>query len=75
MKSNKSGVLDIIKKVDPIGDFDEVKKNAITVQLFGYPCRVISLDDLILAKSHMTRPKDKSVLQELLEVKRKLQGK
>ena len=68
----KSGVLDIIKKVDPIGDYEAVKKNAITVQLFGYPCQVISLDDLIKAKNYMTRPKDKSVLQELLAVKRKL---
>ena len=70
----KSGILDIIKRVDPIGDYEDVKKSAITVQLFGYPCQVISLDDLIKAKSHMTRPKDKSVLQELLAVKAKLKS-
>jgi hypothetical protein len=50
----KSGVLDIIKRVDPIGDYEELKKNALTIELFGYPCRVISLDDLIKAKSYMT---------------------
>ena len=68
----KAGVLDIIKKVDPIGSFEELNKNAITVELFGFPCKVIALDDLIQAKKYMTRPKDKSVLLELLEVKKKL---
>lgn len=70
----KSGVLDIIKRVDPIGDYEDVKKNALTIELFGYLCRVISLDDLIKAKSYMTRPKDKSVLRELLAVKKKISG-
>lgn len=70
----KSGVLDIIKRVDPIGEYEEVKKNALSIELFGYPCRVISLDDLIKAKAYMTRPKDKSVLRELLAVKKKIDG-
>lgn len=67
-----SGVLDILKKVDPVGSFERIKKNSVEVKIFGYVCKVISLDDLIEVKKHMTRPKDKSVLRELLEVKRKL---
>ena len=68
----KAGVLDIIKKVDPIGSFEDLNKKAITVELFGFPCKVIALDDLIMAKKYMTRPKDKSVLLELLDVKKRL---
>jgi hypothetical protein len=73
--STSSGVLDIIKTVTSVGDFEVVKKNAIKVQLFGKECLVISLDDLIKAKSKMNRDKDKFVLQELLKVKEKLTQK
>jgi predicted nucleotidyltransferase len=65
-----AGVLDVLSSVTGIGDFEELKKNAISVPLFGKKCWVISLDDLIKAKSAMTRLKDKLVLEELLKIKR-----
>jgi hypothetical protein len=40
--------------------------------IYGYPCKVISLDDLIEVKRAMNRPKDKSVLQELLLLRERL---
>ena len=67
----KSGILDIIQEVRPIGSFERVKENAITVSLFGHPCKVISLDDLIEVKKSMTRPKDKVTLDELELLRRK----
>lgn len=71
----KAGVIDIINQVQGVGPFEVLKANATTVEIFGFPCQVISLDDLILAKQTMSRPKDKSVLEELLVVKKKLQGR
>tara|TARA_B110001454_G_scaffold158569_1_gene147884 strand:- start:19789 stop:20712 length:924 start_codon:yes stop_codon:yes gene_type:complete len=67
-----AGVLDILKEVSIVGDFEKLKSNANTVKIFGHECKVISLDDLITVKKSMTRPKDKSVLDELLTVKQKL---
>lgn len=71
----KSGVLDIVQEVIPVGVFDRVNERATTVSLFGHPCRVISIDDLIEVKKAMTRPKDKSVLQELEFIKKKMARK
>ncbi len=64
LKTN-SGILDIIDTVRPVGPFERIKAQAITVQLFGQDCKVISLDDLIEVKTAMTRPKDIATLQEL----------
>ena len=65
-----AGVLDILSSVTGVGDFNELKKNAIQVPLFGKKCLVISIDDLIKCKKSMTRPKDKIVLDELLKIKK-----
>lgn len=65
------GILDVMSELRPIGDFEMVKQNAITVSLLGYQCKVISLEDLIRIKEAMTRPKDKETLLYLREVLRK----
>jgi predicted nucleotidyltransferase len=65
------GILDILENVEPVGDFHRVNEKAIEISLFGHKCKVISLDDLIAVKKSMPRPKDKSVLLELLALKSK----
>jgi hypothetical protein len=65
-----AGVLDILSSVIGVGDFNELKRNAIQFPLFGKKCLVISIDDLIKCKQSMTRPKDKIVLEELLRIKK-----
>jgi predicted nucleotidyltransferase len=59
------GVLDIITNVSGIGNFEEVSRSAIEIQIFGHKCKVISLDDLIKAKLTLKRPKDLVVANEL----------
>lgn len=66
------GTLDIIREVRPVGSFDRIKEKAITVELFGYACKVISLDDLIAVKKAMPRDKDKITLKELEFLKGRL---
>ncbi len=68
------GILDILSELQPIGDFERVKTNAITVSLYGYECKVISIEDLIRIKETMSRPKDKETLLHLREVLKKSQG-
>lgn len=70
-----AGVLDIINQVIPAGSFEDIKRNAIEIKIFGHICKIISLDDLIKVKASMTRDKDKIVLTELMELKQKLQKK
>lgn len=65
------GVLDILEKVEPVGDFSRISEKAIEISIFGHRCKVISLDDLIAVKKSMSRPKDKTVLEELLALKKK----
>lgn len=68
----KEGILDILKEVQPIGTFEQIKQRAIVINVFGYECRVISLDDLIEIKTTMKRPKDQATLAELLAIREKI---
>lgn len=61
------GVLDILSETKPAGDFNQINAKAIEIPLFGYKCKVISIDDLIKVKETMKRPKD---LQAVLELKK-----
>lgn len=65
------GILDIIREVRPVGSFERIKEKAIEIEVFGLPCKVISLDDLIEVKKSMSRPKDRSTLEELEYVRYK----
>jgi predicted nucleotidyltransferase len=58
-----------MSELEPIGDFSQIKKNAMEISLYGYKCKVISLDDLIEIKKTMTRPKDQETLRKLLIIK------
>lgn len=69
------GVLDILKSVTNIGDYDVIKQQAVEVQLFGYPCKVISLDHLIKSKESLGRNKDKLLLKELYSIRSQLNSK
>ncbi|MFH1223208.1 MAG: nucleotidyltransferase [Pseudomonadota bacterium] len=64
------GVLDIIGDVSGVGSFEDVKKNAVEIKLYGHKCRVISVDDLIKSKETLKRPKDLIVAAELKSIKR-----
>ena len=64
------GSLDILSTVSGVGDFPRVKEQAITITLFKYDCKVISVDDLIRAKNFMNREKDQFTVQELEMIKK-----
>ena len=64
----KSGILDIIKEVRPVGSFKRVKDKAVTVSLFGHACHVISLDDLIEVKKIMTRSNNDHVSFGVIQI-------
>lgn len=70
--STDLGLLDIHGTVGGIGEFDALVKNAINIELFNEPCKVISIDDLIEAKRFMGRPKDLFTIKELECVKNEI---
>lgn len=61
----EGGILDVLSSVLGVGDYQRLRQNAIEVPLFGRKCRVISLEDLILAKEAMGRDKDLLTAKEL----------
>jgi hypothetical protein len=68
------GVVDLMSEIPGLGDFQRVKKGALEIQLFGLPCWVMGLDDLIKVKKNLSRAKDMALYQELLEIKKKMES-
>ncbi len=44
------GILDILSELQPVGGFERIKQNAISISLYGHTCRVVSIEDLIRIK-------------------------
>jgi predicted nucleotidyltransferase len=59
------GALDLLDSIAGIGDFDEVRKSAVEVELFGRKVKVLALEPLIKAKETVGRPKDLLAAMEL----------
>ena len=62
------GILDILSETQPAGNFGQIKARAQEISLYGYTCKVISIDDLIRVKESMKRPKDLQAVQELRQI-------
>ena len=62
------GQLDFLGEITGIGGFAEVTKGAETLDLGGFNCRVVSLENLIKAKRTLARPKDLRAAAELEHV-------
>jgi predicted nucleotidyltransferase len=63
------GVLDILSSITGVGDFNELKKTCIEIKIYGFNCKLISIEDLIKAKLAIKRPKDLEVVKELEVIK------
>ncbi len=63
------GQLDCLNEVQGVGDFDEVFKNAITVDIDGRNYQVLNIDALIKAKKSLNRPQDKLDVMQLEAIK------
>ena len=64
------GTIDILSEVENIGDFERVKRKALSIALFGHDCLIMDIDDLIAVKKNLGRAKDKALYYELLEIKK-----
>jgi hypothetical protein len=59
------GIVDVLSSILGVGDYERLRQTAIEIPLFGRRCRVISLEDLILAKEAVGREKDLLAVKEL----------
>jgi predicted nucleotidyltransferase len=66
------GPVDFLSSITGVGDFANVRANAIEVELFGRRCHVMSLDDLIRAKEAIGRDKDVQAVIQLRAIREKL---
>jgi hypothetical protein len=65
--------VDCLGEVLGIGDFDEVAKHSIELELPAGKCRVMDIDALIRAKEAMNRDHDQITVKELKEIKKRRQ--
>ena len=65
------GPVDFLTSITGVGDFQRVRGSSIEIELFGRRCRVISIEDLIVAKEALGRDKDKLAVKELRAIREK----
>lgn len=63
------GQLDCLGTVLGIGDFPEVKRRSVEVELPFGRCRILALDALIEAKTAMGRPRDREAVLQLSAIR------
>lgn len=68
------GAIDVLSSIRGVGDFARTRAGSIEIELFGRRCRVISIEDLILAKTALGREKDLLAVKELRAIIEKLAG-
>jgi hypothetical protein len=59
------GQLDVLREITGVGEFDRVALGSVQLDLGGFSCKVMGVDDLILAKRAVGRPKDLRAALEL----------
>ena len=63
--STDVGSIDLLGHVSGLGDYEAVEAQSDTLDLYGHPTRVLSLDGLIASKEAAAREKDERMLPEL----------
>ncbi len=59
------GQIDFLGEITGVGTFQKIAEHALWMDLGGFQCRVMGLEDLIRAKRALGRPKDLRVVAEL----------
>lgn len=68
------GVVDCLGEVLAVGDYEQVSKHGVEIELPGGKCRVLEIDALIRAKEAMNRDHDRITVRHLKEIKKARQG-
>ena len=63
------GALDILSMVEGLGQYEDVLKHSVALDLFEKSCNVLDIDGLIASKKGMGRPKDDEAIFQLKAIK------
>ena len=63
------GQLDCLGQVKGVGDYDEVERQSVAVELPFGSCRVLEIDALIQSKEATDRPRDQAAIVQLRAIK------
>ena len=63
------GAVDCLSEVLGVGNFDEVSRHSVEVELPGGRCRILNIEALIRAKQAMNRDHDKITVKHLQKIK------
>jgi len=63
------GDIDLLGEIAGFSSYEEMVANSETVELYGIPCRILTLDGLIRAKRAAGREKDLRLIPELEALK------
>ena len=66
------GQIDILSEITGVGDYLEVVRHAIRVNISGSECRILDLDTLIRAKKALNLPKDRQAILELEAIRERI---
>ena len=64
------GILDCLGEIKGVGNYDEVARHAVELELPIGKCRVIDIDTLIIAKEAMDRDHDRITVRDLKKIKK-----
>ncbi|HCU24131.1 MAG TPA: hypothetical protein DF383_03860, partial [Deltaproteobacteria bacterium] len=59
------GILDIVSRVEGVGDYYDVLQNSEEIDMYGGKCRIIGIADLIQSKKKLGRHRDLLTVMEL----------
>ncbi|MBS1886389.1 MAG: hypothetical protein JSU06_04290 [Actinobacteria bacterium] len=62
------GRFDILGHADGMRGYEAIRADSTLEELWGFPVRTASIDDLIRMKRAAGRPKDKSMVEELIAI-------
>jgi hypothetical protein len=68
------GIVDCLGEVLGVGNFDDVARHAIEVEIPSGKCRIMDIDTLIRAKEAMDRDHDRITVKHLKEIKKHRTG-
>ena len=68
------GQIDCLGEILGIGDFQEVKKRSIVVDVDGHEIRLLELEALIATKKAMNRPRDQEAILQLEALRERVQA-
>lgn len=68
------GLLDVLGEVPGVGDYATVARDAVVMDVAGWPCKFLQFDKLIQAKRTAGRPRDHVAIAQIQVIRKRMEG-